>query len=591
MDYLLGLSAVLVIGVSAQWLAWRLHIPAILLLLSSGFLAGPILGLVDPDFLLGDLFVTIVSLSVGIILFEGGLDLRISELGSSAKVVRNLVTVGALVTWVVGSLSIMLILGLPLPLSVLIGSILVVTGPTVIIPMLRHLRLSGKAGGVGTILKWEGIVIDPIGAVLATLVFEALVAIGPGEAAFASVLVVLKTILIGIALGVFASLFLIILLRRYWIPDYLQNPVTLAVVVAAYTLSDIVQAESGFLTVTLMGIILTNQQTVRIKHIVEFKETLRVLLISILFVLLSARMELSALSVLGWESLILLAVTIAVVRPLSVWCSTVGSDLKTKERLFLSALAPRGIVAASVAWVFADKLGKLGYPQAELIIPVTFLVIIGTVAFYSLATPFIARALDLSQPNPQGVLFIGAHRWGRKIALALQKSGCKVLLIDTNRYNINAARREGLPTQLSNIFSDHLVEELILAGIGRLVAITPNDEVNTLAALHFSADFGSAEVYQLAPASTQGEVLKSLGSRILFSRELGFSELDQRFEKGAVVETLAVEKELDLGSFVADTPDDPVPLFFVKSSGEVVVMTAVENSFQLGSGTLVYLKG
>ena len=377
-EALIGLASVLLLGVGAQWLAWRLRLPSILLLLVLGFLAGPITGFLHPDEIFGEALFPIVSLSVAIILFEGGLTLRLSELPAVGKPMGLLISVGALITWAVAAVAAHYIVGMTWSLSVLLGAILIVTGPTVIGPLLRQIR---PTGNVGTILKWEGILIDPVGAVLAVLVFEAILEgeFGQGQAAGAILGGVVETLLIGVALSFLGAAILIIFLRRYWIPDYLQNSVSLMVALSLFALSNVLHPESGLLTVTLMGVLLANQKWVTVKHIVEFKENLQVLLIGGLFILLSSRLDLQSLLAMGWREFAFLAVLIFIARPLSVFASTMGSNFENRSRIFLSWMAPRGIVAASVASLFAFELSVAGVEGAEQLVSMTFLVIIGTV--------------------------------------------------------------------------------------------------------------------------------------------------------------------------------------------------------------------
>jgi len=426
---LLRLASIVILGIGAEWLAWRLRLPSILLLLIFGFIAGAATNFLNPDILLGDLLLPLVSIAVALILFEGGLNLRLTELRKSGGVVRNLITVGLLVTWLIGAGAAYFVLGLNLALAILLGAILVVTGPTVIMPLLRHLRLGGQTG---SILKWEGVVIDPLGAILAVLVFQAVLA---GEIQAATPLIVLsllKTILIGGVIGALGALLVILLLQRYWVPDFLHSMISLMVVIAAFLAANLIQIESGLLAATVMGIILANQNRVSVRHIAEFKENLRVLLISSLFILLAARLQMSDLAAVSVGSIAFLAILILVARPASVALSTLGSKLKWRERLCLAWLAPRGIVAAAVASVFALRLSEAGYPQAELLVSLTFIVIAGTVAIYGLSAPAVARWLKVAESNPQGVLIVGSHAWARTIAQTLQAEKYRVLLVDCN---------------------------------------------------------------------------------------------------------------------------------------------------------------
>lgn len=587
---LVGLASILVLGVCARWLAWRLRLPAILLLLSGGLVAGPVTGLLAPDDLFGVLLLPIVSLSVAIILFEGGLSLRFRDLPQIGRVLGNLVSIGAAVTWAFGAIAAYAFADLDLRLALLLGAILVVTGPTVIIPLLRDIRPTGQ---VGPILRWEGIVIDPIGATLAVLVFEGIAA---GEFRQAAVLVALgivKTLAIGGILGLLGARALMLMLKPFWAPDFLHNPLALMLVITVFTLANVLQDESGLLAVTVMGVLLANQKIVSIRHIVEFKENLRVLLISSLFILLAARLQLDDLTKLGAGSLVFVAVLILVVRPAAVVLSTLGAGLSWRERFFLAWMAPRGIVAAAVASIFALHLAEAGYVQAERIVPLTFLVIIGTVTLYGLTAGPVARWLRIAEANPQGVLIVGAYAWARPIAGLLQAAGFRVLLVDTNLANIAAARMAGLPVYHGNILTDRALEEMPLDGIGRLIAWTPNDEVNALAALQGAELFGRAEVYQLPPkdmSNNQAVIMpQHLRGRLLFNEGLTYAALTERLAAGAIVKKTPLTKEFDYQAFQAHYGDSAVPLFVIEATGNLLVCTAGDKPLPKSGQTLISL--
>ena len=503
---LVGLTAVVALGVGAQWLAWRLRLPSILLLLAFGFIAGPVArGLwpefaISPDDLFGKLLLPVVSLSVAVILYEGGLSLSLRDLPKVGGVVRNLVTVGMIATWLLSAVAAHWIVGWNWNLSLLAGAVLVVSGPTVILPLLRHVR---PAGIVGPIIKWEGIVIDPIGALLAVLVYEVAFAAEPGNGASMAVFGVLRTVFFGGGIGVVAGLLLALLVRKHGMPDFLHNAVSLMLVTAAYTGSNALQGESGLFAVTVMGFVLANQRFANVRHIIDFKENLRVLLISFLFILLSARLEFADLRELGLTSVLFVVVLIVIARPIATFLSTFGTKLSWAERGFLAWMAPRGIVAAAVASVFALRLEE-SVPEARVLVPLTFLTIVMTVAIYGLTAAPLARRLGLADDSPQGLLIVGAHAWARALAEILTREEVPVALIDRNRDNIKSAKMAGIRAYADNVLADHVLEEIDLRGIGRLLALTPNDEVNALAVQRFERVFDSAGVYQLAPPTERG---------------------------------------------------------------------------------------
>ena len=596
----LALALVLALGVGAQWLAWRLRLPSILLLLLFGFVAGPIAAwatpklfghvyALNPAALFGEeLLLSLVSLAVGLILFEGGLTLNWREISNVRHVVRNLVTVGAVVTWVIAAVAARLFLQLPWPVSILLGAVLIVTGPTVIGPLLRFVR---PTGSVGSVLKWEGIVIDPIGAMIAVLVFEAILggaSFGAGgtqqaAAAISNVGLFVRgaavTMGAGALIGFASAALLAVCLRKFWIPDYLQTPVTFMLVAAAFVSSNALVPESGLFTTTVMGVVLANQRRAHIRHIAEFKETLTVLLIAALFIVLSARLKLEDFANIGWGSVAFLAVLIFVARPAAVYASTIGSTLTHRERLFLSWLAPRGIVAASVASVFGLTLRRAGVEGAEMLVPYTFMTIVATVAVYGLSAAFVAKKLGLAKPQAAGFLIAGAHPLARLVAEALAEEELPVMVADTNYGNIQAARLAGLPTIQGNVLSGEVQERIELTGIGRLMAMTPNDEVNSLAALQYAKHFGRSNVFQLdrseaKKGTKKGDVDEELNGRVLFGMDLGFAALIARVNAGAVVRRTKLTKEFTFEHFREQNGPDAVPLFLLGEGGELQVFTA-----------------
>lgn len=563
-----GLAVIVVLGMVAQWLAWRFNLPSIFLLLILGFIAGPITGFVDPDLLFGNLLFPIVSFSVAIILFEGGLNLSLREFKASGSAIRNLITIGTLVTLLITSLAGHFILGLDAALAILLGAILVISGPTVIVPLLKHVRPVGRTA---SILRWEGIIIDPIGAMLAVLIFEAIMAGEVQRGAALAFVGFFKTILIGGIAGFLGAKLLVILIKKYWIPDFLDNPIALTIVVGVYAISNMFQVESGLLAVTVMGIVVANQKDVAVKQIIEFKESLRVLLIANLFIILAAKLRYADLEVFNLKSFIFVLVLILIARPLSVFLSTIKTDLSFKERLFLSCVAPRGIVAAAIASIFGIRLMEAGHTQAEFLAPLTFMVIISTVVIYSIGAAPIARFLKLAKPHPQGVLIAGAHSLGRAIAKALRAENFQVLLVDSNWTNISATRRDGLPAYYGSILSEHATDEMDLGGIGRILAITSNDEVNSLAALHFIREFGRAEVYQLLPKGTA--VSEHLRGRLLFSEDTNYTYLAERFAAGATIKNIRLTEAYSPESFESTYGKSAIPLFLISKTGEIAVFT------------------
>lgn len=571
--FFIAIASVFVFGIGAQWAAWKFNLPAILLLLLSGILAGPVFGFLDPDVLMGDLLTPFISVSVAIILFEGGLSLRFSELKDTGGTIGNLVSIGVILTWVITSFSAFYIFEFGWELSILLGAILVVTGPTVIIPLLRQVR---PAGQVGSILKWEGIVIDPIGAMLAVLVFEVILATSVTAATSVAIISIVKTIVFGTLCGLIGAAVIYYLLKRHALPDFLQNPVSLMVVVVVFTVSNMFQHESGLWATTLMGIALANQRQASIHHIVVFKENLRVLLLSALFILLAARVELDALLTnLNWRMLAFLFVIIAIARPLAVYISTIFSNVNWREKIFLSWMAPRGVVAASISSIFAISLAQNGFEQADQLVPIVFIVIISTVTIYGLPASWVAKKLGVAKPVPKGVLILGAKEWAIAVAKTIQQEGFKVLMADANLNNALESRSENLDTYHGNILSEYALEEINLDGIGQLFAFTPNDEVNSLATLRFGEIFDRSHVYQLPSntkeSGTEKEVSDHLSGRILFEEDINFNRLSRIITDEEDLSVVEITSDQAFDDFFEEDNEEErrVPLFLISADHEL----------------------
>ncbi len=577
----------------AQLIAWWIRVPSILLLLGFGVMLGfwmnpdTMLQQISGSETLGPKIVfPLVSLAVAVILFEGGLSLRFHELKDAVGgAIVRLCTIGVVVSWGLTSLLACLLLGIDWKLAVLLGAVLVVTGPTVVAPLLRYIRPNPK---IGSVVKWEGIIIDPIGAILAVLVFEQFFHHGHGHEVATSVwtpvITILKTSAIGIGFGCTAALILTELVKRYWLPDYLHGLAFLASALGVFGLSNWLMHESGLVTVTVMGIYLANQKQISIEHVVEFKENLGVFLISCLFIVLGSRLDLTVLGEVGWRGIVFVVLMILIVRPLSVFAAMWKSGLNREEQIFLAFLAPRGIVAAAVVSVFALRIlgeaepGSKLFEDASVLVPATFMLIVGTVSVYGLGAAPLARRLGLAESNPQGILFGGATAWIRDVAAILQSSGYRAVLVDTNYQNVSAAKMKGLTAHCKSILSDYVHEEIDLAGIGRFLAITKNDAVNAMAAADFSHLFGSQNVYRLLPAdadkgnrSKVGEVAKG---RELFQEEWGEDRFQEAYQNGFRPKLTKISEAFTFHDFETKYGDQVLVLFVVDSNGLLHINTA-----------------
>ena len=531
---MIAIAGVAALGGICQWLAWRFKLPSILFLLTAGLLAGPVTGLFDPDALLGELLFPLVSIAVAIILFEGGLTLKFSDIRDHGAVVTRLITVGVILTWLLLATTAHFLFDMSWSLALVFGSIAVVSGPTVVKPLLRAVRPSDK---VGHILHWEGILIDPIGVFLALIVFDVVLLDLPGSSIGYIALIVFKLVFVGTGAGVAAGFATAFVLRRYLVPDYLVNVLTLTTVVCTFVFAESIQHESGLLAVTIMGVWLANTKGLHVEEILHFKEDLSILLISTLFILLASRVDISVIPQYGWQILLLLAIAQFLIRPLNAMLCTIKTDLSFGERVFIGWLSPRGIVAAAVSSVFFIRLQENGVAMSELLVPLTFSMIIGTVVFQSLTAKPLAEKLGISNPEPNGVLFLGANEIALMLAKVLKEQGIKIMLSDSSWSNVRKARQEGFEAYHGNPTSGHAAENLDLQGIGKLIAVSSNRDTNALAGMHFRQEFGSSAVFTLEGASDDAQferfdTANRNRANPLFKVNLSYGALWRRLREG-----------------------------------------------------------
>lgn len=563
-----AMALVLGCGAILQWTAWRLRIPAILLLLLAGFAAGPVFGVLDPDAVFGRAFRPLVSLAVGLILFEGGLTLRFDELRGTGIVVRNLVTIGVLVTWALSTVAGVYVAGVDFDVALLVGAILVLTGPTVVIPLVRHVRPHAP---LGPILRWEGILVDPIGALLALLVLESLrsaevatgmqIALGLG-----------RTLLFGGALGAVAGYGLARAIEKYVVPDMLHVPVTVGTVVLTFAIANLLQAEAGLLAVTVMGIVMTNRRSLDLAHIAEWKEHLATILLSVLFICIAARLPLEQLTQLGWSAVLYTGALLLVVRPVAVLLSTLRTALPWRDRAFLMAMAPRGIVVAAVSSEFSLYFEQSGRADGSQIVALVFPVIVLSVLFYGLVAGPLARRLRVAEADPQGVLIVGADLAARELGVALRDLGLDVLLVDTNPRNAATARTLGLRTWHGSVLSARFAEEAELAGIGNLIAMTPSSEVNRLALRQFLSTFGRAHLFRTANL-TGGREEQHMPGRVLFRDGMTVELLRERLQQGGRIRATKLTDQFGAEQYAAQYPEPALPLFVVSADRKLEFVT------------------
>tara|TARA_R110002050_G_scaffold6740_4_gene27209 strand:- start:6247 stop:8067 length:1821 start_codon:yes stop_codon:yes gene_type:complete len=601
MEGMAELASILILSVFAQWLAWKIKIPAILPLIIIGLALGPASTLFSPDgekildgdeIFSGDLLFAFVSISVGVILFEGGLTLKLREIRDQARVVRNLLIVGPIITLFGGGFAAHYLLGLDYRLAFLFGALIIVSGPTVVIPILRNVRPNMR---INSVLKWEGILIDPLGALIAVLVYEFIQTSDLGNTNTVDVFKeFFITVSSGMFVGALAAFFLRWLLEKNRLPAYLRNVMALGMVIMAFTFAEFIAHEAGLMSTTFMGIILANVRVQNLKKILSFKEDVSIILISVLFILLSSRIDISQIEKLGEASIILFAVVTFGLRPLIVWISTIRSDFNWREILFMSWVGPKGIVAAAVASLFALQLSNnsdasINHEQAELILPLTFMMIVGTVIIQGASSKFIARLLKVEREEPQGFLIAGANENARFLGTYLKNKGIEVLLADTSKNNLKEAQKLGFDVYDGSILSDSVLEDLDLTNIGKLMALTSSADINNLSCNFYKDEFGENQVFRLSSKKEleAGDIRFPLN--VLFGATVDYLNLAQSIRQADQVKEASCESQQDYKSLVKEMDGRLIPLFLINQNGGLKVIDRNIPDFNAGD-QLAFIK-
>jgi len=550
------------LGLAAQLLAHRLRLPAIVLLLLAGVLAGPsVLGWVHPE-LMGEGLGVLVKLAVAIILFEGALSLRLEDLGRAAREVRGLITVGVAVTWLLATLVVRWVGGFSWPLAVLFGSLMTVTGPTVVQPLLRRVRVPRR---LKAILEGEAILIDPVGAILAVAVMDVVLGLTGTHPLtwYGALWAYVGRLVVGALAGTAGGLLLSRLYRRHdWVPMELRNLVALAAVWVVFAVAEAILPEAGLMAAVAMGLVFQRGEVPEERRLRHFKEQLTVLGISVLFILLAADLPLEVVLQAGWPAVWTALLLAFVVRPLAVALATWGSPLDWREKLFIAWIGPRGIIAASVASLFALSLDAAGVAGGDMLLAYVFVTIFVTVTIAGLTAPLVARLLGLSSAAGRLALIVGAGPLARKVGLVLKEHGRQVAMVDRNQSLVWAARRAGLEAELGNALEEDVLESLGIDEAETLLAATTNPEVNLLVVQVAREEFNTARAYPVIgdERGVSPRLVEHLGGRIAFGRPLDIRDWDHALNYEPV-ETLVWEVPRSLGR-VSDLaiPDWLLPL-------------------------------
>lgn len=570
----LDIALILVLGLGAQWAAWRWQVPAIVLLSVAGILAGPVAGALDPREDFGALLQPAIAVAVAVILFEGGMGLDFASLRGVATAVRRLVVVGAPVAWALGATAAHYLGGLSWPVAVVFGGILVVTGPTVIAPMLRQARLSQRPAAV---LRWEGIVNDPLGALFAVLAYEVVIHLN-ADAPMAGIAGnLLLGISIALALGVALGWSCAHAFQRGWVPEFLKAPVLLAVILASFAAANMVYDEAGLLAVTALGMTVGNSRIAALDELRRFKEYVTTVLVSSVFVVLTATLTWDDLTALTWRHAAFVLAILVVARPLSVLVSTLGTETTWRERLLVGWIAPRGIVAVAVSGLFAGKLVAAGYPDAALLVPLAFAIVFATVVAHGFSIRAIARALGLVSTARPGILVVGASRWTTAFAKALKDVDIPVIIADGDWHRLGIARREGVPTYFGEVLSEVTEHHLEFNAFGHLVAATRNDAYNTLVCTDLAPEIGRANVYQTGRHTGEDHPRRpsfTIGGRTLLRSGADIADLETRLAAGWSLQKTRLTDEYGFDQYLEQRSSDAEIILVLREDGRIVFATA-----------------
>ena len=590
-DIVLTVTLIGVLGVGAQWIAWRTNLPAIVLMLIAGIIVGPVLNILRPEETFGDFYRPIISMAVAIILFEGGLQLKFSELRGLGRGVSQLVIIGGPLAWIFGALAGHYVAGLDWPTAILFAGIMIVTGPTVIIPLLRQAKLSSRPAAV---LKWEGIVNDPVGALAAVVTFEYIITQMAPHYTTAQVLgsLIIGTILC-VAWGVVIGWCMAEVFRRGWSPDFLKAPILLAAVFVSFSFSNLIQEEGGLLAVTAMGVTMANTKLPSINQIRHFKETIAILFVAGVFVLLTANLDWGTLAMIDWRIIAFVVVMLVVVRPAAVMLSTLGSELTLSERLLVSWIAPRGIVAVAVSGLFgAAMTQENGFANGELMVPLAFAMVFATVILHGFTIGPLGKALKLASNDPPGVLIVGASAWAVELAKRLKDLKLPVLITDPSYRRLRDARQAGIDTFYGEILSEVTEHHIEFNRYGYLLALTGNESHNALVCTDLSPEMNRNATYQLS-ASGRDDHRKSvsytLQGRSFLNEKTGLEDLMRRHWAGWVFRFTVLSETYTPDIYRELLPEDALIVMVQRKSGLSFQTAEAPIKLQVGDRVLSYV--
>jgi len=569
----LVIALVGVLGIGAQWLAWRTGWPAIVLMLAAGFLAGPVFGIIDPEETFGELLEPMVAIGVALILFEGGLSLDFRELSKYREGVWRLVVLGVPLGWLFGSLATYYVAGLVWPVAILFGGILVVTGPTVVIPLLRQSSIQQRPAAI---LKWESIVNDPFGALCAVIAYEYFRRSAEGLSGIEIVPPLLIAAAVTGVIGYAAAWVIAWSFPRGLVPEYLKVPILLVSVIGVFVVSNLIEHEAGLLAVTVMGVALANMHVASLRSIHPFKQNIAVLLVSGIFIVLSAGLDFEEFRRFEWQFGLFLLAILFLVRPATILLSLAFSSVPWNERLFLAWIAPRGIVMVAISGLFALRLVDMGYADGTILISLSFAVVVTTIVAHGFTVNLVAKWLNLRGASRPGLLIVGATPWTIALAKQMHDLEAPVTVVDANWARLKPARSAGIPTYHGEILNEATEHNLDLAPFQVLVAATDNEAYNALVCSEFAPEIGTDRVYQLGEPGNDEDhrsLPSSLRGRALFASGLAAADVHQRQMEGWVFRRTKLSEQFSLEDAKESLPEDASMLLLVRPGGEMRFFT------------------
>jgi len=569
---LMTIMLILLLGIGSQWLAWRYRMPAIVIMSITGLVVGPFLGIINPEEAFGDLYDPIISVAVAIILFEGSLSLRFKEIREVAHPIFRIATIGALIAWILGSLTAHYMAGLSWAVAFVIGGLFIVTGPTVIMPLLRQTKLKPRPARV---LKWEGIVVDPIGVLLAVFAFEIIKYITAKNPDGTALIIFLIIALISAVLGWAMGRFIGWMFESGYVPEFLKSPAVFVVVIFTFTIVDEVTKGTGLLAVTAMGITLANIGISSVADMRHFKENISILLISTIFIMLAASLKVETLlqifnpNIAGYVLLMMF-----LVRPLSIFLSTIGTKLTLAEKTLVGWIAPRGIVALTVSSYFASILKDAGYADADILTALTFALVFSTVVAHGFSLSYLAKKLNLSMEGRPGTIIVGSNEFTVQLAQSLKKAKAPALIVDSSWEQLRFARLAGVDFYHGEMLSEQTEFNLDTSPYDYLIGATDYYSYNSLVCTTFIPEYGRNNVFKVSPYEEEinggaNNMVDKVGGRTLFAEGLDLEVLNRNVRDGYIFRQTAITSRYSYDQYLADKEEDTVLLYLIQPSGQI----------------------